>query len=178
MSEAIARVHVSGRGLYVVDATEAAEAVTQRPLVGMPLSESMWEDVYDGVLASIRRAVVEGIATSEVVCAPDGTVGRIVADPTNGGACVTFVPVGFAIHEVYGPDLICGIGNAEFQRRAGGRWSEGIAAREAFSDPRWEYAQDALSQVMRNGITQVISVAETRMAITRPRPGVVRTAAR
>jgi hypothetical protein len=179
-SETRARIHVTGPGLIVRDATDAvADLMGDRTLVGVPLAESVPE--YPGVVELVRTTILCGIAGSVIAQAPSGEVGRIVADPLpDGGACVTFVPVGFAIHEVRGRDLVCGRGNAEFIRRAGGTWYEGVAAREAFTDEQWSEAQDALDWVMRTGSTRVVDLPRygSRLAITRPRPGVVRTAAR
>lgn len=180
MSEHVAaRVFVRGRGLLVTEATPAAEAVTQRDLVGMPLSESMWEESFHGVLSVIRRAVVEKLRLTDIVEAPNGQVGRVVADPCHDGATVTFLPLEYAIHEVYGPDLICGVGNEEFQRRAHPRWYVGLAAVEAFPEACWHEAQDALRWVMRTGVPRTVDLPPgTRMAIRLVSPGVVRTCAR
>lgn len=172
----VAKLLVRGRGLLVTAASPAAEALFQRPLVGMPLTESIWEPEYASVIDRIRWTVTRRLATTEIVQAPNGTVGRVLAVPSDD-ATVTFAPLGYAIHEVYGPDLICGEGNDAYRVRAA-RPSLGLPAREAYPEPYWQEAQDALDFVMRRGGDRCVTLPSGRRMLARlVRFGVVRTVA-
>lgn len=177
MPQSIAQVIVRGRGLLVTAATPAAEAIARRPLLGMPLSESMCEEAYRSVLDRLRWTVDTGEPSTTIVKAPDGTVGRVVTRAVADGAVAVFQSVRYAIHEVYGPDLICGPGNDLFIHRVQ-REFRGLAAREAFPEAAFAAAQDMLRWVMRTGRSKVIPLPDMgeRMGAFSPRPGVVRTA--
>lgn len=171
--ESIARVQVRGRGLLVTEATTGAIAVTQRPLLGMPLSETVPE--YDEALRVIRRAVMDGEAGTKLVLAPNGAIGRVTADPTPNGAYVTFVPAFIATQELHGRDLVMGWANDVFHSLVD-RPIDGIAAREAFPEDHWAEAQDALAWVMRSGERVTVPLLTGEMRIVRTGPRKVTTA--
>lgn len=176
MSE-LARVHVRGPGLFVVEANTAALSVTRRELVGIPLVESMGEPMYHEAIDRIRWTMTTLEATETLVRAPDGTLGRVVADPTFEGAIATFRPVAFPMQSLVGPDLVMLRGNAAFDACVGREYI-GIAAREAFPEAVYEPAQDAMRWVMRSGADLTVRLPRGLMAIRRQAPHRIRTIAR
>jgi hypothetical protein len=174
----IAQVLVRGSGLLVVQVSPEAEAIVRRPLAGMPLVETITEDVYRDALERVAWTVLTGEPMTALVKAPDGTVGRMSSRAVAHGAEVRFTPVRYAIHELFGPDLICGRGNDVFESQVS-REYVGLAAREAFPESVFWEAQDVLAWVMRTGQPKMTApMPGVRMGVVSPRPGVVRTAAR
>jgi hypothetical protein len=161
-----ARVHVRGDGLLVTAATPGALAVTQRELVGIPLLESMHEERYKPVLEMIGRAVRTSVAGTDIVLAPNHQLGRVVADPIDGGACVTFLPVKEAVGDLHGPDLLLGEANDVWQVLANRTW-RGLSAREAFPEPVWEPVRDVMHWVMAHGAAVAVPMPSGWMSIVR-----------
>jgi hypothetical protein len=124
----------------------------------------MWEPAYARVLERITRTVESGVAMCEIVRAPDGTVGRVVADPTHEGAVVTFQSVGLAIGTLLGTDLLLGKANDVWQALADRPW-RGLTATEAFPEPVWEPVRDVMRWVLSTGRSSSVGMPVGSMAV-------------